>query len=52
MEDKQEEESMLVFLKSDACLDKSQTVFLIGDGINTAQSYPFDFPLPTELDTF
>ena len=52
MEDKQEEESMLVFLKSDACLDKSQTVFLIGDGINTGQSYPFDFPLPTELGAF
>ena len=58
MEDIQEEESMLVYLKADACLgyepDKNETVFLIGQGINTTQSYPFEFPLPvpTELASF
>ena len=56
MEDIQEEESMLVFLKADACLgyepDKNETVFLIGEGTNTTQSYPFEFPLPTELGFF
>ena len=56
MEDVQEEESMLVFLKADACLgyepDKNELVFLIGQGINNAQSYPFEFPLPTELGHF
>ena len=57
MEDIQEEESMLVFLKADACLgyepDKNETVFLVGDGSNNrAQSYPFEFPLPTGFSVF
>ena len=53
MEDIQEEESMLVYIKSDACLDKSQTAFLVGDGTyNKAQSYPFELPLPTGFSVF
>ena len=53
MEDIQEEESMLVYIKSDACLDKSQTAFLVGGGTyNTAQSYPFELPLPTGFSAF
>ncbi len=57
MEDIQEEESMLVFLKADACLGyepvKNETVFLVGDGTyNKAQYYPFEVPLPTGFSVF
>ena len=57
MEDIQEEESMLVFLKADACLGyepvKNETVFLVGGGTyNKAQYYPFEVPLPTGFSVF